>query len=107
MTKALIVLLLAVATVLMPSCAKPGKTEDLVEAGEAVSVRTAEVQLASIPDVFEVPGTVRATSTTTLSSKDYAGFWIIPTSKLWASSITGVPCFVPPKRSDLTLSSRT
>jgi len=53
----------------MPSCAKPDKTEDFVEAGAAVSVRTAEVQLASIPDVFEVPGTVRATSSTTLSSK--------------------------------------
>jgi multidrug efflux pump subunit AcrA (membrane-fusion protein) len=69
MTKALIVLLLAVTTVLMPSCAKPGNTENFVEAGEAVSVRIAAVQLANIPDVFEVPGTVRATSSTTLSSK--------------------------------------
>jgi multidrug efflux pump subunit AcrA (membrane-fusion protein) len=61
--------LLAGLAIWIASCAKSEKAEAVVQVGTAVSVRTVEVDVATIPDRFEVPGTVRAKSSTTLSSK--------------------------------------
>jgi len=69
MNKTLSVVLLAAATLGFWSCSTPGNRESSAAPRRAISVQIVQVDLAAIPDVFEVPGTVRAKTSTTLSSR--------------------------------------
>jgi multidrug efflux pump subunit AcrA (membrane-fusion protein) len=57
------------ASLWMASCAQPEQTERRGEAGPGVTVETTAVELVTIPETFDVPGTVHPTTSTTLSAK--------------------------------------